>query len=109
MAVLTLPIISRVIDEFIKNDNNHKHVKLSIFPNPASTTMRLESGSQTSNLIDVFLITNDGREIILRTGISASPGTMSIDFPLADIAAGAYRVCVRSNGQQVTAPLIITR
>ena len=90
-------------------DETPSDVLFSITPNPASTTIRLEIGSQTSNLIDVFLITNDGREIIIRTGISASPGTMSIDFPLADIAAGAYRVCVRSNGQQVTAPLIITR
>ncbi len=71
--------------------------------------MRLEIGSQTSNLIDVCLITNEGREIVLRSGISASPGTMSIDFPLADIAAGAYRVCVRSIGKQVVVPLVITR
>ncbi|MBC8124794.1 MAG: hypothetical protein H7X70_03590, partial [Candidatus Kapabacteria bacterium] len=82
---------------------------VSIAPNPASTTIRLDIGSLTSNLFDVVLITNDGRETFLRQGVSASSGTTTIDVPLADVASGAYRVCVRSNGVQVVAPLVITR
>jgi hypothetical protein len=34
-------VLVRVLDEVIKIDNHNKHVKLSIFPNPASTTTNI--------------------------------------------------------------------
>lgn len=81
----------------------------SIFPNPATSSVRFGVSSTVPLMCDVLLISSDGSEIILRSGISIVPGATVHEIPLQGAAAGMYRIGLREGGSMVVAPLVIVR
>lgn len=81
----------------------------SVHPNPASTSVTCVIGSDKDVESSLVLISNDGSEVVLRSTERLVSGTQTITLPLGNVAAGAYRLAIRSGAMQTSTPLMIVR
>ncbi|MBM4178935.1 MAG: hypothetical protein FJ211_06360 [Ignavibacteria bacterium] len=78
-------------------------------PNPASTSVRVSLASDKEFVATVMLVSMDGREVVLRADQRVLAGTHTIELPLSDMSGGSYRLVVREDNAQISAPLMIVR
>lgn len=81
----------------------------SVHPNPASTSVSCQIMSDREMESSVVLISADGSEVILRNSHTVVAGSQTLELPLSNLAAGAYRLAVRSGSMQSSIPLMIVR
>lgn len=81
----------------------------SVHPNPASTSVTCLIFSDKDVEATLVLISADGRELVLRPTERLSVGTQTVTVPLQDVAAGSYRLAIRSGSMQTAIPLMVIR
>lgn len=80
--------------------------QLTVYPNPASQIVYLELNSKESQVVNLELITMDGR-VAFRNQQSVIQGDNSIELNIGELPAGAYTLRLTSDRDFVNTPLIV--
>ncbi len=81
----------------------------SIFPNPASHTVRVALTLPFSSGVDIEIIDATGRVAYRDGGRILTEGSQMLDIPLDGMVAGAYTVFVRAGELRASGKLILVR
>lgn len=81
----------------------------SIFPNPASTNVRIAITLPFSTAVDVQIVDATGAVAYREGGKVMTAGEQMIDVPLSGMPAGSYTVLVRAGELRATGRLVLVR
>lgn len=81
---------------------------LSVYPNPASDVVFVQSSLQTSQAITIAIVDAVGKTVQERA-MNGQRGTMTISIEVGKLAQGMYRIELRSPQGTVSAPLTVVR
>lgn len=80
---------------------------LGFGPNPAHSTLFVQYISSTQGVLDVYLVTVDGKKIVVNS-TSITPGLHSIVADVSKLASAQYSMVLQLSGTSITLPITIT-
>ncbi len=89
-------------------DENVGNLQISMYPNPASTELRLEMSSKNTESSSLEITDLSGR-IVYKELITTGPSTIKKKLDVSFLAGGTYFVNIKNNQQSVSKKLIIQK
>jgi hypothetical protein len=81
-------------------------VNLILYPNPVSTTLKLQFDMLSNNPV-VFFIVNSSGQVVHQESRSYGAGKVLITLPVTRFAAGIYTVVLKAGGHMYEEKLVI--
>ena len=91
------------------NENNGEPVLLSVYPNPASSSVQLVLNIQHENSVNVVDIYSSMGMLVKKTKLESTTGLQQVKIDITDLASGHYFVAVAVEGRTFHKPLVINR
>ena len=102
------PPIQPLTSNSVNNNNSIFEDKLSVIPNPASTSVNITFNCEIENKSTIFISDLSGK-IISKTNYESVKGLNNTSINLDNIANGIYMISVKTNTRQLTERLIIIK